>query len=50
MKFWDTSALLPLLAAALIVSENDPESIEFVCLGQRLNQAAAREGFRIMVV
>jgi uncharacterized protein len=34
------------LAAALVAAEHDPASLEFVCLDQRLLDAAAREGFR----
>ena len=34
------------LAAALLVAEHDPASLEFVSLDQRLQQAAEREGFR----
>ncbi|MBK6847781.1 MAG: type II toxin-antitoxin system VapC family toxin [Proteobacteria bacterium] len=33
------------LAAALIVSEGDPSSLEFVCLDRQLADAAEREGF-----
>ena len=37
------------LAAALAVAEDDPSSIGFVCFDVRLNQAASREGFAILV-
>jgi len=33
------------LAAALIAADHDPGRMEIVCLDQRLNEAAAREGF-----
>ncbi len=36
------------LAAALAIAKDDPSSIGFVCLDDRLNQAAAREGFRLL--
>lgn len=36
------------LAAALAVAENDPASLEFVCLDERLTAAARREGFVIV--
>lgn len=36
------------LAAALRLAEGHPGSIEFVCLDDRLADAAAREGFRIV--
>jgi predicted nucleic acid-binding protein len=35
------------LAAATIAAERDPPSLEFVSLDERLNEAAAKEGFRI---
>lgn len=35
------------LAAAMIVSENRPSSLEFVCLDERLILAAQREGFSL---
>ena len=38
----------PQLAAALAIAKDDPSSIGFVCLDDRLNQAAAREGFRLL--
>ena len=37
------------LAAALIVSENRPSALEFVCLDERLILAAQREGFNLSV-
>jgi len=33
------------LAAALTAALGDPSAVEFVCLDERLNEAAAREGF-----
>lgn len=36
------------LAAALTASERRPETLEFVCLDQRLAQAAKREGFSLV--
>lgn len=36
------------LAAALLVSESDPASLTFVCLDDRLSQAAEREGFPVL--
>lgn len=36
------------LAAALVVSEDDPVGQEFVCLDTRLAAAAAREGFTVL--
>lgn len=36
------------LGAALIVSEDEPRSLEFVCLDRRLAVAAEREGFRVL--
>jgi uncharacterized protein len=36
------------LAAAIIASENKPPSLEFVCLDQRLSEAAEREGFALI--
>ena len=35
------------LAAAFIVSETRPSSLEFISLDQRLNRAAGKEGFEI---
>ena len=35
------------LAAALIASDHDPATLEFVCLDVRLSAAARREGFTI---
>jgi predicted nucleic acid-binding protein len=37
------------LAAALIASDHDPVSLEFVCLDVRLARAAQREGFVVVV-
>lgn len=36
------------LAAAWILSENSPSSVDFVCLDQRLREAASREGFIVL--
>ena len=36
------------LAAAILASEHDPESLEFVGLDERLNEAARREGFPVV--
>jgi uncharacterized protein len=36
------------LAAAFVASENNPTTLEFVCLDKRLADAAAREGFRLL--
>ena len=36
------------LGAALLVAENDPSSLEFVCLDERLAIAAEREGLRVV--
>ncbi len=33
------------LAAAIVASEGDPRSLPFVCLDERLAEAAGREGF-----
>lgn len=33
------------LAAAWVLSEGNPSSVDFVCLDQRLREAASREGF-----
>jgi predicted nucleic acid-binding protein len=38
------------LAAALVVAESDPTGVPFVSLDDRLNEAAAREGFSILPV
>jgi predicted nucleic acid-binding protein len=35
------------LAASIVAAENDPASLVFVCLDERLCEAAAREGFRL---
>ncbi|MXY90880.1 MAG: type II toxin-antitoxin system VapC family toxin [Gammaproteobacteria bacterium] len=37
------------LAAAIQVADNEPSQIGFVCLDARLNEAARREGFPILV-
>lgn len=37
------------LAAALFVAEDDPASLVFVCLDERLATAAEREGFPVLV-
>ena len=36
------------LAAALVAAENEPHLLEFVCLDARLNEAARREGLRVL--
>ncbi|MBU0607346.1 MAG: type II toxin-antitoxin system VapC family toxin [Armatimonadetes bacterium] len=36
------------LAAALVWAENEPEGRGFICLDDRLREAAAREGFRVL--
>ncbi len=36
------------LAAAIAASEQDPETLAFVCLDDRLAEAAAREGFPLV--
>ncbi len=36
------------LAAAIVAADRDPSSIEFVCLDERLSEAAAREGFALV--
>ncbi|HXQ30832.1 MAG TPA: type II toxin-antitoxin system VapC family toxin [Steroidobacteraceae bacterium] len=36
------------LAAALIAAEHEPSSLEFVCLDERLSEAARREGFPVL--
>jgi hypothetical protein len=36
------------LAAAILASEHEAESLEFVCLDERLNDAAGREGFPVV--
>lgn len=37
------------LAAALLLAEEDPASLTFVCLDERLSIAAEREGLRVLV-
>jgi predicted nucleic acid-binding protein len=36
------------LAAAVVASEHEPASLAFVCLDERLGEAAAREGFPLV--
>lgn len=36
------------LAAALVASDERPESLPFVCLDDRLRDAARREGFKVL--
>lgn len=36
------------LAAAVVVAEGDPSALSFVSLDDRLNEAAAREGFTVV--
>lgn len=38
------------LAAAVLVSENRPSTLEFVCLDERLAGAARREGFKLITL
>lgn len=38
------------LAAAVVAAEQDPASLPFVSLDERLNAAAAREGFPLLAV
>lgn len=38
------------LAAALLAAESDPAAITFVCLDERLAEAAEREGFEVLTV
>jgi hypothetical protein len=38
------------LAAAIVAAEHEPSSLEFVGLDERLNEAASREGFRVVRV
>ena len=37
------------LAAALIAADHDPSRLDFVCLDQRLSDAARKEGFTLAV-
>ncbi|MEQ8857977.1 MAG: type II toxin-antitoxin system VapC family toxin [Pseudomonadales bacterium] len=36
------------LAAAAVAAEQDPGSLEFLCLDERLNRAASKEGFHVL--
>lgn len=36
------------LAAAIVAAEREPASLELVCIDERMNEAASREGFRIL--
>ena len=38
------------LAAAMSVASDHPEALDFVCLDQRLRDAAEREGFLLLPV
>ena len=38
------------LAAAILAAEHEPAALEFVSLDERLNDAASREGFRVVSV
>ena len=38
------------LGAALLAAEDDPSSLAFVCLDQRLANAADREGLRVLTI
>ena len=35
------------LASAILASEHQPSTLDFVCFDQRLNEAAQREGFNV---
>jgi len=53
MRFWDTSALLPLYvkepeADALVWAGNQTANLEFACLDHRLREAASREGSQVV--
>ncbi|MGH9320781.1 MAG: type II toxin-antitoxin system VapC family toxin [Vicinamibacteria bacterium] len=37
------------LAAAIIAAEREPATLEFLSLDERLNQAASREGFQLLL-
>jgi hypothetical protein len=34
--------------AAIVAAEHEPDTLEFVCLDDRLSEAAGREGFRLV--
>ncbi len=36
------------LSAAILTSNNNPQTVEFVCLDDRLRTAASKEGFKIL--
>ena len=36
------------LAAAITAAESKPETLDFICFDSQLNQAATREGFRVL--
>jgi hypothetical protein len=36
------------LAAAIVAAEREPASLELVCIDERMNEAASREGFRVL--
>jgi hypothetical protein len=38
------------LGSALLLAEDDPSAVEFVCMDRRLAEAATREGFRVLGV
>jgi hypothetical protein len=38
------------LAAAILVSEYEPATLDFVGLHDQLNEAASREGFRVLPI
>ena len=46
MRFWDASAVVPLLARHAASGER-PSALEFVCFDLRLAEAARKEGFRV---
>ena len=52
MRFWDSSALVPLLVSetttnSLEWAQGNPLGREIVCLDDRLRQAAQQEGFTV---
>ena len=38
------------LAAAIVAADHEPATLEFVCLDDRLNDAASREGFPVVML
>ncbi len=47
-RHWLRAADAAQLGAALLVAENDPAGLSFVCLDERLAIAAEREGLRVV--